>query len=191
MLNSNCELKKMILFTEKIKEIIFNHKKDIESLIKYLESSKRKVLTTTHEHENFCLYDFVVRCFYKINFKFPIKIISQESPDFVLIDLKRKKEIGFEHTQAASGQFEIAKKELPKRPKGSIIDLWYYSPGKISNKNSYVGITHPNEKINGPAWEGDQVEEEWAKYLNTPKLILIYKNILSRRTATCSKTDTP
>jgi len=155
-----------MLFSETTKEIIFNQPKDLKEVIDYLKSFTFQKGDTSKVHENFCLYIFLIGCSKISRLSLPIKVISNESPDFIFIETNKNKEIGIEHTRATLKSYKIAVSELKKYPKGSKIELSHYSPfRKLPKKKSYSGIIAPGDKLKGKGWDGDQTEREWAEII--------------------------
>ena len=155
-----------MLFSETTKEIILNQPRDLKEVIEHLKGFKFQEGDKSKIHEEFCLYIFLVGCFKISKLPFPIKVISNESPDFVLIETNKNKEIGIEHTRATLESYKIAESELRKHPKGSKIELSHYSPfGKLLKKESDSGIIAPGDKLKAKGWDGDQAEREWAEII--------------------------
>jgi len=153
-----------MLFSETTKEIMFNQPRDLKEVIEHLKGFKPQESDKSKIREEFCLYIFLIGCFKISKLPFPIKIISTESPDFILIETNKNKEIGIEHTRATLESYRIAVSELKKYPKGSKIEPCHYSPfTKIPKKKSDIGIIAPGDKLNGKGWNGDQAEQEWAE----------------------------
>jgi len=160
-----------MIFSDQIKEITFNKGNDIKEIIEYLNNFTFKENDSVEIHENFCIYIFLVGCFRSSKLSFPFRVISGESPDFTLIKTNQNTEIGIEHTRATLESYKIAETELKKHPKGSVIELCYYSPYiKITKKKSDIGIVAPGGRLKGNGWSSNQVEHEWAEtILNSVK----------------------
>ncbi len=153
-----------MLFSETTKEIMFNQPRDLNEVIEHLKGFKPQEGDKSKIREEFYLYRFLIGCLKISKLPFPIKIISTESPDFILIETNKNKEIGIEHTRATQESYRLAVSELKKYPKGSKIELFHYSPfTKIPKKESDSGIIAPGDKLKGKGWHGDQAEQEWAE----------------------------
>lgn len=155
-----------MLFSETRKEIILNQPRDLKEVIEHLKGFEFQEGDKSKIHEELCLYIFLVGCLKISKLPFPIKVISNESPDFILIETNKNKEIGIEHTRATLESLKIAEAEVKKHPKGSIIELCHYSSfEKLPKKKSDIGIIAPGDKLKGKGWDGDQAEREWAKII--------------------------
>ena len=142
----------------------FNHPNDLKEVVDHLKDFNFQGNDKSKIHEFFCIYIFLLGSFKLEKLHLPIKITSEESPDFTITDKNPNKEIGIEHTKATLESFKIAESELKKHPEGSLIELCYYSPFvKIPKKQSDIGIVHPKSQLKGNGWNGDQVEYEWAE----------------------------
>ncbi len=155
-----------MLFSETTKEIILNQPRDLKEVIEHLKGFKFQEGDKSKIHEEFCLYIFLVGCFKISKLPFPIKVISNESPDFIFIEINKNKEIGIEHTRGTLESYKIAESELKKHPENSLIELCYYSPfTKLPKKKSDIGIIVPGDRVKAEGWYGDQVEQEWAEII--------------------------
>ena len=104
-----------MLFSDQNTEIILNQETDLKDIVNYLKGFRFQNSDSKEIHENFCLYIFLIGCFKISKLSFPVKIISRQSPDFTLIKLNKKKEIGIEHTRATLESYKIALSESGRK----------------------------------------------------------------------------
>jgi len=153
-----------MLFSETTKEIMFNQPRDLKEVIEHLKGFRPQKGDKSKIREEFFLYKFLIGCSKISKLPFPMKIISTESPDFILIETNKNKEIGTEHTRATQEPYKIAVSELKKYPKGSKIEPCHYSRyRKLPKNKSDSGIIAPGDKLKGKGWNGDQAEQEWTE----------------------------
>lgn len=155
-----------MLFSEIMTELRFSQSTDLKEVVDHLNGFIFQKDDNSRIHEFFCLYIFLAGCLKLDRLSFPIKIISRQSPDFIIVYESQNKEIGLEHTRATLESFKIAESELEKYPTESLIELSYYSPFvKIPKKQSDIGIIASKDPLEGEGWVGDQVEYQWVEIM--------------------------
>ena len=129
-----------MLFSKTISRIEFNQTNDLKAVVEHLKDFTFQEKDDSERHEFFSLYIYLMGCFKLKKLLLPVKIISRESPDFIIVHEDQEKEIGFEHTRGTLESFKIAESKCQKRPEGSVIELCYYSPfANIPKKQSDIG----------------------------------------------------
>jgi len=148
-------------FTEQNNEIVFSCESDLKEVVYFLQNFRFADSDNSNVHEIFSIYIYLVGLYKMAILKYPFKILKQEHPDFIV-----NSEIGIEHSQSTIGQYKIAYKELKKHPKGSSIELPFYSPfNPLSNKEADVGIIQPGQSLKSEGWTGYEVEEQWSEII--------------------------
>lgn len=97
--------------------------------------------------ERYCLKIYLMYLLQNKLLKFPLKIIKEEAPDFLI--LCHDETIALEVTDAATEDSQRAMTELAKSPPGTILE-------KGANR-----LVKPGGKLIGPGWNGNSVEIEW------------------------------
>jgi len=94
--------------------------------------------------------------------KYPVTVVSNDKPDLDIIFENDK--VGVEITEAIPVDYArvevLAKRKYPD----AIVDRSLFSWGRPRKSNSELHniLRASSNKLNGPGWESDSVEQEWA-----------------------------
>lgn len=101
--------------------------------------------------ERYCLKIYLMYLLQNKLLEFPLKIIKEEAPDFLI--LCHDEIIALEVTDAAAEDYQRAMTELAKSPPGTMLESGTYE------------LVKPGERLNGPGWNGNSVEIEWVRVI--------------------------
>lgn len=131
---------------------LVSRRSQIREIRNYLQQN---IFALKKSEEIFCLYTYLYFLSNSNDFSFPLEILKNESPDFVL-----NKTIGLEVVQLSTEKenhaMAIMRKEYPDY---SLLEIDYYTPD--SQADIREGIRKPGEPLRGSGFGDFGMENAW------------------------------
>lgn len=130
-------------------EIEFQNNSELPTKLSNIDcsvSARTQGRKSSHR-ERYCLKIYLIQLSQDKFLKFPLRIIKEEAPDFLILYCDET--TALEVTDASTEDYQQAMTELANSPQGTVLEMG-------TNK-----LVKPGERLIGEGWEGDSVEIEW------------------------------
>lgn len=145
----------MINISAQTKEILFQQLALIDISVPPIDEGR-----TTEHCERWSICRLMATIFIDQDFKFPIKLVKRERPDFCLHT--GPNQIGIEVTEAIQPDYARARVLPEAGLDESILDPSLFKWGSPKKSLKELRSIASEKKLTGPGWDGEEIEVEWS-----------------------------